>query len=103
MLAVVSNFVNVDEKFYFYLLNFLHSLYSFTADSVTIKNYAGFALVNFVKNRNLDDRQVKAVESDIKTVLVGSSEAQTDPLPRLFHRRKLRGANGRGLRESGGG
>ena len=67
---MVSNFINVDEKFYFYLLNFLHNTYAFVADSVTVKNYAGFALVNFVKNRNLDDRQVKGVESDVKLIIV---------------------------------
>ena len=69
--AVISNFVNVDEKFYFYLLNFLHNAYAFVTDSVTVKNYAGFALVNFVKNRNLDDRQVRGVESDVKLLIVG--------------------------------
>jgi len=63
--------VNVDEKFYFYLLNFLHHTFAFVSDSLTVRNYAGFALVNLVKNRNLDDRQVRGVESDVKLVIVG--------------------------------
>lgn len=99
MFAVVSNYVNVHEKFYFYLLNFLYNAYTLETDSAAIKNYAGFTIGNFVKNRNLDDRQVKATEADVKTIIVGLSETETSDGPHLFHDRKLRRTESGSLRE----
>lgn len=67
---MLSNYVNVDDKFYFYMLNFLYNTYTLEVDSTAIRSYAGFALVNFVKNRNLGDRRVRCLESNVKSAIV---------------------------------
>lgn len=69
LFAIVANYINIEDKFHYYILNFIYNTHTLEANSFVIQNYTAFAIVNFVKNRNLDDRQVKATVSDIKQII----------------------------------
>lgn len=70
LFAIISNFVNFESKFQPYLLNFLYNAYYSEKESVIVKNYTAFAIVNFVKNQSLNDRHLHPLVNDIKNIIV---------------------------------
>ena len=68
-LAILSNYVMVEDSFFYYFLNYVYSAYNSPFNDVTIRGYASFVFVNTVKNRALDDRSVVPTISQIRNIL----------------------------------
>lgn len=67
-IALISNYICLQENFTLYFLNFIYSINSST-DNYIIKKYSAFAFVNILKNKNLGERTVLPVLSHIKEIL----------------------------------
>lgn len=68
-LAIMSNYVMLEESFFYYFLNYVYSTYNSPSNEITIRGYASFVFVNLVKNRSLDDRSVVPTINQIRTIL----------------------------------
>lgn len=67
-IALVSNYICLQENFTLYFLNFIYGVNS-SSESYIIKKYSAFSFVNFLKNKNLGERSVLPVLSHIKEIL----------------------------------
>ena len=68
-LAIMSNYVMIEESFFYYFLNYVYSMYNSPHNEITIRGYASFVFVNTIKNRSLDDRSVVPTINQIRTIL----------------------------------
>ena len=68
-LAIMSNYVMVEESFFFYFLNYVYSMYNSPNNDITVRGYASFVFVNAIKNRSLDDRSVVPTINQIRSIL----------------------------------
>lgn len=68
-LAIMANYVMIEESFFYYFLNYVYSMYNSPNNEITVRGYASFVFVNAVKNRSLDDRSVVPTINQIRSIL----------------------------------
>ena len=68
-MAIMSNYVMIEESFFYYFLNYIYTEYNSPNNDITVRGYASFVFVNAIKNRALDDRSVVPTINQIRSIL----------------------------------